>query len=221
MIKIGVVGATGYAGEELIKILLRHPGVKITDVSRYSADKEESISDIFPAFKGRIDLPCKKIDAERISKNADLVFLALPHKASMDVAPEFLKAGKMVVDLSADYRLSAEDYKTWYGVDHRDKGNIPVAVYGMPELYSASIKNAKLLSNPGCYPTSIILGIAPVLRSKAIDPAHIIADSKSGASGAGRKADVALSFCEVNENLKAYKVNEHQHKGEINKILSE
>ncbi len=221
MIKIGVVGATGYAGEELIKILLRHPGAKITDVSRYSADKEESISDIFPAFKGRIDLPCKNIDPERISKNADLVFLALPHKASMDVAPAFLEEGKMVVDLSADYRLSAESYKIWYGADHRDKGNLPIAVYGLTELYYGSIKKARLLSNPGCYPTSIILGIAPILKRKAVVSDHIIADSKSGASGAGRKADLALSFCEVNENLKAYKVNDHQHKGEINKILSE
>jgi N-acetyl-gamma-glutamyl-phosphate reductase len=221
MIKVGIIGATGFAGQEAIKILLNHKEVKITELSRFSADTEEPISSIFPEFKGRIDILCKKINPEAIAKNVDVVFLALPHKASMDLVPVFLKAGKIVIDLSADYRLPSDAYKTWYGIEHKDKSNLSSAVYGLPELYYDAIKKTKLIANPGCYPTSIILGIAPVLKAKAIDAGSIIVDSKSGVTGAGRKPDVALSYCEVNENLKAYKVNEHQHSPEINKILSE
>ncbi len=220
MIKVGVVGATGYAGEEVIKILVNHKGIKITELSAV-IDKEEPISSIFPALKGKIDLICKKPDAEAMAKNVDLVFLGLPHKVSMELVPIFLKAGKRVIDLSADYRLAPDVYKVWYGVEHKDKGNLPKAVYGLPELYHDAIKKADLIANPGCYPTSVILGIAPILKQNCIDTGHIIADSKSGVTGAGRKPDLALSFSEVNENLKAYKANEHQHKPEIIKILSE
>ena len=220
MIKVGVVGATGYAGEEVIKILVNHKGVNITELSAV-IDKEEPISSIFPAFKGRLDIMCHKPDAEKMAKNIDLVFLALPHKISMDIAPIFLRAKKLVVDLSADYRLDPDVYKVWYGTDHKDRANLPAAVYGLPELYYEKIQKAKLIANPGCYPTSAILGIAPALNEKAVDKDFIIIDSKSGVTGAGRKPDLALSFSEVNENLKAYKVNEHQHKPEINKILSE
>ncbi|MDD3905642.1 MAG: N-acetyl-gamma-glutamyl-phosphate reductase [Candidatus Omnitrophica bacterium] len=220
MIKVGIVGATGYAGAEAIRILLGHKDVKITELARFS-DTDEPISTVFPEFKGRIDMICKKIDATEISRNVDFVFLGLPHKAAMDLVPIFIKAGKSVVDLSADYRLSPEAYKKWYGLEHKDKANLPKAVYGLPELYRDAIKKSKLIANPGCYPTSVILGTAPALKTKAIDPRYIIADSKSGTSGAGRKADLSLSFCEVNENLKAYKVNEHQHMPEMNKILFE
>jgi N-acetyl-gamma-glutamyl-phosphate reductase len=215
-----VVGATGYAGEEVIKILINHKGVKITALSAV-IDKEEPISSIFPAFKGRCDLMCHKPDAESMAKEIDLVFLALPHKVSMAIAPAFLNAGKTVVDLSADYRLDPDVYKTWYGTDHKDTANLPKAVYGLPEIYYDAIKKAKLIANPGCYPTSAILGIAPMVKEGAIDEGSIIIDSKSGVTGAGRKPDLALSFSEVNENLKAYRVNDHQHKPEINKILSQ
>ncbi len=220
MVKVGVVGATGYAGEEVIKILVKHKGVKITELSAV-IDREEPISDIFPAFKGKIDLVCKKPNAAEMAKNIDLVFLGLPHKVSMEIAPVFLKAGKKVIDFSADYRLKSDVYKLWYGIEHKDKENLTAAVYGLPELFSDSIKKASLIANPGCYPTSVILGIAPMLKEKCIDDGYMIADSKSGVTGAGRKPDLALSFGEVNENLKAYKVNEHQHKPEIAKILSE
>jgi len=220
MLKIGVAGATGYAGEEVIKILINHKGVEITELSAV-IEKEEPIASLFPAFKGSLDLICRKPDPERMSKNVDIVFLALPHKVSMDIAPVFLKAGKIVIDLSADYRLGADIYKIWYGIEHKDKDNIANAVYGLPELYHDRIKKAKLIANPGCYPTGAILGTAPILSAKAADKDSVIIDSKSGATGAGRKPDLALSFSEVNENLKAYKVNEHQHKPEINKILSE
>lgn len=220
MLKVGVVGATGYAGEEVIKILIRHKEVKITELSAV-IDKEEPITSIFPALKGKIDLICKKPDPAGMAKNIDLVFLALPHRISMEVAPAFLAAKKLVIDLSADYRLDADVYKTWYGTEHKDKGNIPAAVYGLPELFYDRIKKAKLIANPGCYPTSVILGIAPALKKGIIETGCMIADSKSGVTGAGRKPDLALSFSEVNENLKAYKANEHQHKPEIVKILSE
>ena len=220
MLKVGVVGATGYAGEEVIKILINHKKVKITQLSAV-IDKEEPISSIFPHLKGKIDLVCKKPDTAGMAKDIDLVFLALPHKVSMEMAPAFLKAGKLVVDLSADYRLPADIYKVWYGIEHKDIGNIAQAVYGLPEIYYNAIKKAKLIANPGCYPTSIILGIAPALKEKMINIGYIIADSKSGVTGAGRKPDIALSFSEVNENLKAYKLNEHQHKPEITKILSD
>ena len=219
MLKVGVVGATGYAGEEVIKILANHKGVRITELQAV-IDKEEPFSSIFPAFKGEVDTVCKKPNPEEMAKNVDLVFLGLPHKVSMDLVPVFLQAGKIVIDLSADYRLAPDVYKVWYGIEHKDKGNLPNAVYGLPELYYTEIKKAKLIANPGCYPTSVILGVAPMLKEKAISTDSIIADSKSGVTGAGRKPDLSLSFSEVNENLKAYKVNEHQHKPEINKILS-
>ncbi len=220
MLKVGVVGATGYAGEEVIKILVNHKGVNITELSAV-IDKEEPFSSIFPFFKGKLDIICKKPNADAMAKNVDLVFLGLPHKVSMELVPIFLKAGKRVIDLSADYRLDPDVYKLWYGIEHKDKANLPKAVYGLPELYREAIKNAQLIANPGCYPTSVILGIAPMIKEKAIDTGYMIADSKSGASGAGRKADISLSFCEINENLKAYKANDHQHKPEIGKILSE
>lgn len=221
MLKVGIVGATGYAGEEAIRILLDHKGVKITELSRFSADTEESIASIFPEFNGRTDLLCKKIDPEAIAKNVDIVFLCLPHKASMDLVPVFVKAGKIVIDLSADYRLAPDVYKTWYGVEHKDKANLPSAVYGLPELYHDAIKKSKLIANPGCYPTSVILGLAPVLKGNIVKHDNVIVDSKSGTTGAGRKPDVQLLFSEVNENLKAYRVNEHQHMPEINRILSD
>jgi N-acetyl-gamma-glutamyl-phosphate reductase len=220
MIKVGIVGATGYAGEEVIKILINHKGVKITELSAV-IEKEESISSIFPAFKGRLDIICHKPDAEKMAKNVDLVFLALPHKVSMEIVPQFLEERKIVVDLSADYRLDPDIYKLWYGTEHKDKGNLPIAVYGLPELYHDDIKKAKLIANPGCYSTSAILGVAPMVKEKIIAEDSVIIDSKSGVTGAGRKPDLALAFSEVNENLKAYKVNEHQHKPEINKILSQ
>ena len=220
MVRVGVVGATGYAGEEVIKILIKHKDVKITELQAV-IDKEEPISSIFPGLKGKIDLVCKKPNPEAMAKNVDLVFLGLPHKVSMELVPIFMKAGKIIIDLSADYRLAPDVYKVWYGIDHKDRENLPKAVYGLPELYYDAIKKAKLIANPGCYPTSIILGIAPMVKEKAIHFDYMIADSKSGATGAGRKPDLALSFSEVNENLRAYKANEHQHKPEIGKILSE
>ena len=218
MIKVGVIGATGYTGEELVKILARHKNVEVS-VLQAVVEKVSPISEIFPSLSGKIDLACEKPDTEKAKQKADLFFLALPHTVSMTVAPALLKAGKKVIDLSADYRLDAGEYEKWYGTKHKDKSNLKEAVYGLPELFKDRIKGAKLLANPGCYPTGAVFGILPLVREGAIDLDGIIVDAKSGATGAGRKAHLALSFSEVNESMKAYKINEHQHKPEINMVI--
>ena len=220
MTRVGIVGATGYTGEEIVSLLSGHTKIELTYLSAV-VDKEEPISDIFPSLAGKVNLVCKKPDTAGMIKETDLVFLAPPHRGSMEIAPKFVSAGKKVVDLSADYRLAPDAYKVWYGAEHKDKANIDKAVYGLPELYADRIKKAVLVANPGCYPTSIILGAAPAIKNGLVEIEGIIADSKSGVTGAGRKADIALSFAEVNENVKAYKVNSHQHKPEINRILSD
>lgn len=219
MLKVAVVGATGYTGEELVKILAFHPKVKLVSLTA-KIDRPQKIAQFFPALAGIIDIPCELPNEEKVAGVADFIFLALPHRVSMEVAPKFLKKNKRVVDLSADYRLPKELYAKWYGANHKDVGNLKIAVYGLPELYREKIKTARLIANPGCYPTSILLGLIPLLKNNAADTSIIIADSKSGVTGAGRRADVALSFGEVNESLKAYKVNEHQHSPEINQELS-
>ncbi len=220
MLKVGVIGATGYTGEELVRILANHPKVNVTFLTA-KIEKDELISDIYPAIKGRCDLVCKSEVTDDLYGKAELVFLALPHKVSMDFVPKLIKSNVKVIDLSADYRLPADAYKIWYGMDHKDTLNISKAVYGLPELYRDKIKNAQLIANPGCYPTSIILGLAPIIKGGLIDLKEtIIADSKSGVTGAGRKADLSISFSEVNESMKAYRINEHQHMPEIIQEIS-
>ena len=218
MLKVGVIGATGYTGEEIVKILARHKSVDITTLQAV-IEKEEPISDIFPSLKGMVDVICTKPDLAKAIKNTDLVFLALPHTVSMQVAPKFIKAGKKIIDLSADYRLELNEYEKWYGVKHTDAGNIEKAVYGLPELYRKEIKSAKLLANPGCFPTGANLALVPLAKKGLANLNTIIFDSKTGATGGGRKPSIALSFSEVNENIRAYKVNEHQHMPEINMVL--
>lgn len=219
MVKVGVIGATGYTGEELIKILSRHKNVKIT-VLQAIVEKEEPISSIFPSFLGKTDLVCQKPDWKRAAASAEILFLALPHKVSMTVAPLFLKKGKTVIDLSADYRLDVLEYEKWYGTKHKDAANVNKAAYGLPEFFRKDIKKAHLLANPGCYPTGAALAIAAAVKNGTVNLSTIVVDSKSGATGAGRKAHIALSFSEINENVKAYKINEHQHKPEIGMVLS-
>jgi N-acetyl-gamma-glutamyl-phosphate reductase len=220
MIKVGIVGATGYAGEELIDILLAHPGVKITHVSA-KIDKPQKISNVFPRFKGRLDLVCASADIKEILGLCDLVFLALPHTVSMELAPVLLKGGCRVIDLSADYRLKdTKTYEKFYGVEQKDKLSLGQAVYGLPELYRVKIKKALLIANPGCYPTVSLLALAPLVALKVIDSSAIIVDAKSGVTGAGRKLAEGFLFSEVNEDFKAYKVNCHQHAPEIDQELS-
>jgi N-acetyl-gamma-glutamyl-phosphate reductase len=220
MVNVGIVGATGYAGEELIDILLRHPKARLTHVSA-KIDKPQAYPMLFPKFKGKINLICKEPDIKEIVAKCSAVFLALPHTVSMDIVPQLLKAGKIVIDLSADYRLTdTKVYEEFYHVKHKDKTHLVDAVYGLPELYRAKIKQAKLVANPGCYPTVSILALAPAVALNLVDLDSIIIDAKSGVSGAGRKAVETLLFGEVNEDFKAYKVGVHQHAPEINQELS-
>lgn len=220
MLKVAIVGASGYTGVELIRLLHCHPEVAVTCVtSEQSAGKK--ISEVFPSLRNRCDLVLENLEPVRVAEKADFIFTALPHKAAMEVVPTFLKLGKRVVDLSADYRLrDAKKYEKWYE-PHMNPELLKGAVYGLPEIRRAKIAGADLVANPGCYPTSIILGLAPLLKMKLIDPDSIIADSKSGVSGAGRSAKVDNLFCEVNDGFKAYGVGGvHRHIPEIEQELS-
>lgn len=220
MVKVAVVGATGYTGEEIIKILCRHPKAELTSLAAI-IDKPTNYATLFPYFKGKVNLICKELDIDETSKLCDLVFLALPHKISMEIAPAFLKKGKRVIDLSADYRLKdAHLYKKWYGAEHKDEKNLKAAVYGLPEFFKKEIEKADLIANPGCYPTGILLATLPFVKAKSAKVRQIIADAKTGVTGAGRRPDVSLSFAEIDGNFKAYKVNQHQHSPEINQELS-
>ncbi|HLF18477.1 MAG TPA: N-acetyl-gamma-glutamyl-phosphate reductase [Candidatus Omnitrophota bacterium] len=219
MVKIGIVGISGYSGGKLLERLLKHPQVKVTYIS--ANNTEGPVAQIWPHLNGLSELVCKKYDPVQAATKADIMFLAVPHTVSMTITPELLKLGKKVIDLSGDYRLpSGEDYKTWYKTDHQDKANLKKAVYGLPELYREDIKKAQLVSNPGCYPTAALLGLLPIITAQTKDIESIAIDAKSGVSGAGRKATLALSFGEVNENFKAYKVLNHQHTPEIDLHLS-
>lgn len=219
MLKVGIYGASGYTGQELIKILLRHPDVKIVALTSRKS-KGFPVSDIFPVFEGLTELRFIDASAQEVAELSDAVFLALPHGEAMTVAHTFLDAGKKVIDLSADFRLrNVEVFEAWYD-RHTAPRLINKAVYGLPELYRDAIKNAELIANPGCYPTSAILGLAPLLRNRAVDPASIIIDSKSGVSGAGREPQIGSLFCEVEEGFKAYKIGQHRHSPEIEQELS-
>ena len=219
-LKVGIVGATGYTGEELVRILIRHPRVEVTYVSG-KEDRDEKISDIFPYLKGTLDLPCKAFSLEDAVKKTDMIFLSLPHTVSMQYAPAFLNAGKKVIDVSADYRLQdTKVYEKFYKVSHTDVAHLKSAVYGLPELHRDEIKKANLVANPGCYPTGAILGIIPGLKKHVFEVDSIQIDAKSGVTGAGRKAAKELLFSEVNESLKAYKLFEHQHVPEIDQELT-
>jgi len=220
MLKVGIIGASGYTGVELARILSTHPEVELTvATSRKYAGK--SLSEVFPSLRKRVDLVCENLGPNELIKRADFFFTAVPHKTAMDIVPSLLSAGKMVVDLSADFRIrDVNIYKQWYQ-PHSSAELIDEAVYGLPELYRNQVRKARLVANPGCYPTSVILGMAPLLREKLIDPATLIIDSKSGTSGAGRSASVGTLFCEVADGFRAYKVGgSHRHIPEIEQELS-
>ncbi|MCA1797368.1 MAG: N-acetyl-gamma-glutamyl-phosphate reductase, partial [Geobacteraceae bacterium] len=220
MLKVAVIGATGYTGVELIRLLLRHPQVKITTLSSRQYAGEE-IAHVFPSLAGHIDTVCEELDLDALTQDADVVFTAVPHKTAMDVVPDLLKRGVRVIDLSADFRLhDVAVYEQWYQA-HSCPELIKAAVYGLPELYREQIKNAKLVANPGCYPTGIAVALAPLLQRNLIDPETLILDSKSGATGAGRSAKTATLFSEVNEGFKAYAVGSHRHTPEIEQVLTE
>ncbi|MBF0569608.1 MAG: N-acetyl-gamma-glutamyl-phosphate reductase [Candidatus Omnitrophica bacterium] len=219
MIRVGIVGISGFSGKVLLDILLDHKDVRVTYVAAHSTTGR--VDEIWPEFKKRTDLVCAKYDASVAIENCDLVFLALPHMESMSVVSPLLKAGKKVIDLSADYRLKkSAPYKKWYGGAHKDAKNLRKAVYGLPELFRRKIERAQLIANPGCYPTAAILGLAPFISIYPKKVQSVIIDAKSGVSGAGRKVAEGFMFGFVNENFKAYRVLNHQHTPEIEQFLT-
>lgn len=218
-IRVGIAGATGYAGEELIRLLLNHPQVQLTYLAASAKwERPLAVSEVFPRFARQLDLPIESLDPARLAKAADAVFLALPHGSSMNLAPSLLAAGKRVVDLSGDFRLKdAALYPRWYQFPHAHPellGGAALA-YGLTEFHRDDIHQAQLVANPGCYATSILLGCLPLFKQRLVEDGRLLVDAKSGLSGAGRKADASLLFTEMTENLRAYKVNEHQHMPEV------
>ena len=219
MLQVAIIGASGYTGQELIRILLRHPGVKISALTsrKFSG---RNVSEVFPVFSGELETEFIPPSIETICERSDFVFSALPHKVSMEMVPEFLRNEKKVVDLSADFRFNdSEMYEKWY-CEHTCSNLLEKSVYGLPELHRNEIEGAILVANPGCYPTSIILGLAPLLKNRLIDLESIVADSKSGVSGAGRTVAIDYLFCEVDEGFRAYKIGKHRHTPEIEQELS-
>ena len=220
MVHVAILGASGYTALELMKILLRHPEVKI--VSCVSRQEEcPWVHDLHPILHGQLEIRCESLDVKSLlRKNVKCVFSCLPHGASMDVIPEILKAGIRIVDLSADYRLKDPVvYKKWYGEDHKDLANLSHAVYGLPEFLAGEIQKANLVANPGCYPQTAILGLAPLLGLGLVHADQIIIDSKSGVSGAGRNPKQNTHFPECNESVSAYQVGKHRHTPEMIQAL--
>jgi N-acetyl-gamma-glutamyl-phosphate reductase len=217
--KIAVVGATGYTGQELVRILLGHPSVEIVALTSRKGHGKD-YTRLFPQLAG-YELPAvSAYKPKKTAKPADLVFFCLPHAESQTAVADAVDLGKKSVDLSADFRLrKVSDYQRWYG-KHKRPDLVKKAVYGLPEIHRSRIKRAVLVANPGCYPTGVILGAAPFLEAGAADPSRIIADMKSGVSGAGRKASIELSFCELNEGLRPYKLYAHRHAPEMTQELS-
>lgn len=220
MVKVAIVGASGYTGVELVRLLHAHPAVEISCVtSRQNAG--EDLGEVFPSLYREFTQVCDDVDVDLVCSRADLIFTALPHQAAMAVIPAFLQAGKRVIDLSADYRLrDASVYEQWYQA-HSSPELLSEAVYGLPEIYREAIPSARLIANPGCYPTSVALALKPLLQDKLVDPATLIADAKSGTSGAGRTAKLGSLFCEINEGFKPYGVANHRHTPEIEQTLSD
>jgi len=220
MLQVGILGVNGYAGAELIQILLKHPRVQIAEMAA-RLDTPVPISSIFGQFKKRFDMECQVFHGvEGFGASCDLIFLALPHKVSMGIVPELLRAGKRVIDLSADFRLmDAAVYAKWYHEEHTAATLLPEAVYGLPELYRDRIKDAGLIANPGCYPTTVILGCAPLIKSGIVKP-EIVVDSKSGISGAGKKPSPTTHFVNRYENFTAYNIGIHRHTPEMEQELS-
>jgi N-acetyl-gamma-glutamyl-phosphate reductase len=222
-VKVGIVGASGYSGEELVRLLLRHPGAELAAVtSRQYAG--QTIAQVFPKFAnypGAQSLRFSEPKAELLARTAQIIFLALPHGVAAEYAGPLLDLGCQVIDLSADFRLKSQaTYQEYYGHSHPAPELLQKSVYGLPEINRAQIRNAALIASPGCYPTSILLPLIPLLRAGMAKPANIIAASLSGVSGAGRKAEVDYLFVECNESARAYGVTRHRHLSEIEEQLS-
>ena len=219
MIKVGIVGGTGYTGVELLRLLVQHAEVEIVAITS-RGDAGMLVSSMFPSLRGRVDL--KFEDPEQADlKACDVVFFATPNGVAMKQAPELLDAGVRVVDLAADFRISdVAEWEKWYGMRHASPEWVAKAVYGLPEVNRAAIREARLVANPGCYPTAVQLGLIPLLDAGLVDLDHLIADAKSGVSGAGRKAEISALFSEAADSFKAYGVSGHRHLPEIRQGLS-
>jgi N-acetyl-gamma-glutamyl-phosphate reductase len=218
IIKTGVVGGTGYTGVELLRLLIGHPDVELAVITSRS-EEGRPVADLFPNLRGHTGLTFTAPDAGGL-ETCDLVFFATPNGTAMTLVPGLLEAGVRVVDLAADFRLrSEESWEQWYGMPHSCPELLAEAVYGLPEVNRASIAQARLVANPGCYPTAVQLGFLPLLEAGLVDTGQLVADAKSGVSGAGRKAATGSLLCEASENFKAYAVPGHRHLPEIRQGL--
>lgn len=214
MIRVGIVGGTGYTGAELLRLLAGHRQASVVAVTS-RAETGRPVADQFPSLRGRIDLTYTEPDAATLSQ-CDLVFFATPNGTAMEAVPELVEGGVRVIDLAADFRLrDPKVWATWYGMEHRCPELLEEAVYGLPEVNRDRIRSARLVANPGCYPTAVQLGFLPLLEAGLVDTDRLIADAKSGVSGAGRKAALNTLFCEAGDNFKAYSVPGHRHLPEI------
>jgi N-acetyl-gamma-glutamyl-phosphate reductase len=222
MTKIAILGGTGYTACELIKILLRHPAAELVAVTSRD-ERMPAVAESHPSLAGTTKLRMEPFDVDKlVEKGVQCVFGCLPHGASMDAIPGLLQRNMLVIDLSADYRLRDPNvYAQWYGESHHDLANLAIAVYGLPEIYADDIKDARLVANPGCYPQTGILGLAPLIAGKYIETSDIIIDSKSGVSGVGRTPKLSAHFPECNESVSAYNVGKHRHTPEIEQTLSD
>jgi N-acetyl-gamma-glutamyl-phosphate reductase len=222
MVKIAILGGSGYTALELLKILLRHPEAEVVAVTTRQ-EGTPLVAELHPSLWGRIDLRCEPFDADRLlARGVQCAFGCLPHGVSMSTLPGLLERGVRVIDLSADYRLRDPNvYAQWYGESHEDLAHLAQAVYGLPEVYAEEIRTAGLVANPGCYPQTAILGLAPLVAGKHVELRSIIVDSKSGVSGAGRTPKLTTHFPECNESVSAYGVGSHRHTPEIEQVLGD
>lgn len=218
MINVGIVGGTGYTGVELLRLLAAHPHVELQAITSRS-EAGMAVADMFPNLRGRVALRFSEPDPA-VLKACDVVYFATPNGTAMLMARELLEAGVRIIDLAADFRLrDAALWEQWYGVPHAAPELLAEAVYGLPEINREAIRGAKLIANPGCYPTAVSLGLIPLVEAGVVDRSRLIADAKSGVSGAGRKATVGTLLCEAGENFKAYNVAAHRHLPEIRQTL--
>ncbi|HEC19965.1 MAG TPA: N-acetyl-gamma-glutamyl-phosphate reductase [Gammaproteobacteria bacterium] len=219
MVKVGIVGGTGYTGVELLRLLAAHPEVELALITSRS-EAGLPVAEMFPNLRGHVDLAFSAPDAAALAA-CDVVFFATPNGVAMQSVPELLESGVKVIDLAADFRLKdADEWAQWYGQPHACPELLGEAVYGLPEVNRAAIKQARLIANPGCYPTAVQLGLLPLLEAGLVDAGRLVADCKSGVSGAGRKASVATLLCETSESFKAYAVPGHRHLPEIRQGLN-
>ena len=217
---MAILGATGYTAAELIRLLLRHPQARITAITS-RGDAGKPLHAVHPQFRNRLNLTFEEPAPVDLANRADVVFCCVPHGAAMAAVPDLLAAGAKVIDLSADYRLSDPgSYEHWYGLVHTDPTRLGETVYGLPELFAAEIPAADLVANPGCYTSTAILALAPLIATGLVEPTGIIIDAKSGVSGAGRVPKLGTLFAECNENFSAYGVGTHRHQPEIEQVLS-